>query len=294
MDKLIITVAGDSRTSYPHNPLCPPQEDIAGVSQQYIDAVNAGAAISHIHGIRTLEDTFQSDGRMVSKINHDGWRRLQAAILDKVDTVMQFGVASARIEEKVKLMELGPEMMAIAFNAHDEYFRPDPSLPPKRMFAIHPQEELLAYAEEAEKHKVKIEVECFHTGAFWNLEFVRRANWLTENTYTTLFIGWPGGSWTPPTEKALIHMVDHLPKNCIWNVSVMNPDKQWDILSLAVSLGGHVRVGYEDNPYIAPGKFATSNAQLVERMVSIARGLGREVASVAEARQILHLPSKSA
>ena len=80
MEKLIITVACDSRTSYPHNHLCPPQEDIPGVAQQYIDAVNAGAAIAHIHGRR--------------------------------------------------LMELGPDMMAVCFNAHDEYFQPEPSLPP--------------------------------------------------------------------------------------------------------------------------------------------------------------------
>ena len=54
MEKLIITVACDSRTSYPHNHLCPVQEDIPGVAQQYVDAVNAGAAIAHIHGSRTL------------------------------------------------------------------------------------------------------------------------------------------------------------------------------------------------------------------------------------------------
>ena len=46
MEKLIITVACDSRTSYPHNHLCPPQEDIAGVAQQYIDAVNSGAFVT--------------------------------------------------------------------------------------------------------------------------------------------------------------------------------------------------------------------------------------------------------
>jgi len=66
MEKLIITVACDSRTSYPHNHLCPPQEDIRGVAQQYIDAVNAGAAIAHIHGRRTLEETIQADGRQAS------------------------------------------------------------------------------------------------------------------------------------------------------------------------------------------------------------------------------------
>ena len=243
MDKLIITVAGDSRTSYPHNDLCPVQEDIKGVAQQYIDAVNAGAAIAHIHGRRTLEESIQADGKQVSRIHHDDWKRLQDSIMNKVDPIMQFGVASARIEEKIKLMKLGPDMMAVAFNAHDEYFQPVPSLPPKRMMALHPVEELLAYAKAAEEHNVKLEVECFQTGAFWHLEFVRRHGYLKDKTYTTLFIGWPGGTWTPPTERALQFMVDNLPQNCIWNVSVMNPEKQWSILALAVALGGHVRVG---------------------------------------------------
>jgi len=201
---------------------------------------------------------------------------------------MQFGVASARLDEKVKLMTLGPDMMAVAFNAHDEYFNPDPQFPPKRMMAIHPVEELLGYAKAAEQHKVTLEVECFHTGAFWNLEFIRKQGFLPQ-AYTTLFLGWPGGTWTPPTEKALIYMVDHLPKNCIWNVSVMNPQKQWDLLSLAVSLGGHVRVGYEDNPYAAPGELAKNNAVLVERMVKIAQNLGRDVATPKEARRIIGL-----
>ena len=293
MDKLIITVACDSRTSYPINHYCPPQEDIDGVAAQYIDGIKAGAAIAHIHGIRTLEDSVQADGKQVSRIDHDGWKRLQEAILAKTAPVMQFGVASARLEEKVKLMTLRPDMMAVAFNAHDEYFNPDPQFPPKRMMAIHPVEELLAYAKAAVAHKVRLEVECFHTGAFWNLEFIRRAGYLKEKAYTTLFLGWPGGTWTPPTEKALIYMVDHLPNNCIWNVSVMNPGKQWDLLSLAVSLGGHVRVGYEDNPYIAPGELAKNNAVLVERMVKIAQGLGREVATPHEARRILGLAASN-
>jgi 3-keto-5-aminohexanoate cleavage enzyme len=69
----------------------------------------------------------------------------------------------------------------------------------------------------------------------------------------------------------------------------MNPQKQWPILALAAALGGHVRVGYEDNPHVAPGEFAKNNAVLVERMVSIARGLGREIATPDEARRILGL-----
>src|SRR4029450_4268592 len=112
MEKLIITVACDSRTSYPHNPLCPPQEDVPGVAQQYIDAVNAGAAVAPIHGRRAVAETIQAGGRQVSRIHHDDWKRLQDAIMNRVDPIMQFGVASARIGEKIKLVELAPGMTA--------------------------------------------------------------------------------------------------------------------------------------------------------------------------------------
>lgn len=289
MEKLIITVACDSRTSYPQNHYCPPQEDIEAVATQYADSVKAGAAITHIHGIRVVEDKMQADGRQVSRIDHDGWRRLQEAILGKVDAVMQFGVASARLEEKVKLMELKPDMMAVAFNAHDEYFQPDPAYPPKRMMAIHPVEELVAYCKASLEHKVKLEVECFTTGGFWNLEFVRKQGFMVDHAYTTLFLGWPGGTWTPPTERALQYMVDNLPSNCTWNTSVMNPEKQWSVLAMAIALGGHVRVGYEDNPYMKKGELAKNNAVLVERIVKLAEQMGREIATPVEARKILHL-----
>ena len=85
MDKLIITVACDSRTSYPINHLCPPQEDIEGVARQYLDALSAGAAIAHIHGIRTLEESMQADGRQVSRMDQEGWKRLNDAIMSRSD-----------------------------------------------------------------------------------------------------------------------------------------------------------------------------------------------------------------
>src|SRR5450756_2094269 len=143
MEKLIITVACDSRTSYPINHLCPPQEDIEGVYKRQIDGISAGAAIAHIHGIRTLEETMQADGRQVSRMNQEGWKRLNDAILSKSEPVMQFGVASARIEEKVKLMGLSPDMMAVAFNAHDEYFNPDPQFPPCLLYTSDAADDLL-------------------------------------------------------------------------------------------------------------------------------------------------------
>ena len=97
MEKLIITVACDSRTSYPINHYCPPQEDIDGVAQQYLDGIKAGAAIAHIHGIRTLEETMQADGKPGVAHESGGLEATQRSDpVAEADPVMQFGVASAR------------------------------------------------------------------------------------------------------------------------------------------------------------------------------------------------------
>lgn len=289
MDKLIITVTVDSSMSYPGNPLCPPPEDIDAVAAEYIRAIDAGASIAHIHGVHTLEREIQPDGRRLSQVNFEGWKAMQEKILSQRDVVMQFGIASARYEEKVRLMDLKPDMMAIAFNAHDEYFRPDMKYPPNEMYASHPRDELEAYCRAALEKGVKVEVESFHTGAFWNMEFIARQGLLPDPIWTTLFLGWPGGCWTPPTSKALLFLLDHLPaeRKINWNVSVMDPATQWANLTRAVTAGGHVRVGWEDNPYLEDGTLAETNALLVEKMVRIAREFGREVATPAETREII-------
>jgi 3-keto-5-aminohexanoate cleavage enzyme len=84
-------------------------------------------------------------------------------------------------------------------------------------------------------------------------------------------------------------MVDMLPPDVNFNVSVMSPDRHWQLLALAIGLGGHVRVGFEDNPYLEPGVLATTNAQLVEKIVKIANLLGRPIATPEEARKIIGL-----
>jgi 3-keto-5-aminohexanoate cleavage enzyme len=63
--------------------------------------------------------------------------------------------------------------------------------------------------------------------------------------------------------------------------------------TMAIILGGHVRVGFEDNIYISKGVRAKSNAELVEKIVRLAKELGREIATPYDARRILNLPSKT-
>jgi 3-keto-5-aminohexanoate cleavage enzyme len=289
MDKVIITVTVDCSMSYPGFQGMPAIEDVAAVSNEYVRAIDAGAALVHHHGVHYLEDSIQADGRQLSKIDFEGWAELTHLIRSQRDAVMQFGIASARLDEKVALMALKPEMMSYAFNVHDEYFRPDPALPANEEYAIHSREELQDFCRAALEHGVKPEIESFYSGAFWNIEFIRKQGLLAEPLFTTLFLGWPGGAWTPPTPDSLVHLVSHLPKNTNWNCSVMDPSQQWRMLAVALGMGGHVRVGWEDNPYLPDGTPSRSNAELVDEVVKLARIMGREPATAEEARAIIGL-----
>ena len=271
--------------SYPGNANMPAIEDLDTIAGEYIRAVAAGASIVHHHGIHYLEHEMQADGRRLSRIDFDGWKVLTEKIRDACDPIVQFGIASARLEEKFRLMELRPEMMSYAFNVHDEYFRPDPAFPANEMYALHPRDELEEFCRGALEHGVKTEVECFYTGAFWNLEYIRGQGLLEDPVWATLFLGWQGGAWTPPTHDALLYLVNHLPPRVNWNVSVMDP-MQWRLHALAIAMGGHVRVGWEDNPYLPDGTLAGSNAELVEVAVKMAETVGRDVATPDEARAI--------
>jgi 3-keto-5-aminohexanoate cleavage enzyme len=293
LEKLVITVTVDSTMSYPGNPAMPPIEDVEAVAAEYVRAIDAGASIVHHHGVHHLEKSFQSDGRKLSQIDFDGWARLTASIRSQRGSIIQFGIASARLEDKLRLLELQPEMMSYAFNVHDEFFQPDERFPPNEQYSLHPRDELLAFCRAAAAANVKPEVESFYTGAFWNLEYVRRFSALEDPVWTTLFLGWPGGAWTPPTLDALLYLLRHLPARVNWNTSVMDPVQQWPLLAAAIGLGGHVRVGWEDNPYLPDGKLARSNAELVEVAVQMARSMGREVASPDEARLIVGTPRRS-
>ena len=267
----------------------PPIEDVDAVADEYVRAIDAGAAIVHHHGVHSLETEIQADGRRLSRTDFDGWRSLTENIRSRRDAVVQFGIASARLDEKIRLLELRPDMMSYAFNAHDEFFQPDPEYPAIEQYSIHPRAEIELFCRAAKEHRVKPEVEAFYAGAFFNLEYIRARGLLDDPVWTTLFLGWQGGTWTPPTPESLLYLVHHLPPRVNWNVSVMNPQMQWRLLALALGMGGHVRVGWEDNPYLPDGT-PGSNAQLVETVVTLARLLGREPATPDEARDIVGLP----
>jgi 3-keto-5-aminohexanoate cleavage enzyme len=290
VNKLIVTVTCDSTMSYPSNPNNPTPRGLEAVAAEYVRGVNAGASICHLHGPYTVDEKIREDGTKLSDLDIPGWRRLRDGILAKCDAIIQYGIANGRFQQRKALIEdQRPDMLSTCFNAHDECFDYEPGREPVELYAIHDREELREYCELTEKLAVKIEVEAFHYGGVWNAVRMREKGLLKNPIWVTFFLGWKGGCWTPPTVQAMTYMADHCPEGFVWNTSVMDPAEQWKVLATAISLGGHVRVGMEDSPFIAPGEYARSNADLVDKIVRIARDLGREVASPEEARAVLKI-----
>jgi 3-keto-5-aminohexanoate cleavage enzyme len=286
MQKLIITVTCDSTMAYPSNPHNPTPKGWRAVADEYIRSVNAGASICHLHGPYTIDEKIQADGTRLSDLDIPGWQRFTDMITEKCKPIIQYGIANGRFPQRKELMKQRPEMISVCFNPHDECFDYEPGREPVELYGLHNRPELEEYCRVTAQNNVKIEVESFHYGGIWNAQRMVQKGLLKTPVWTTFFLGWRGGSYTPPTAEAMIFNHHHLPEGFNYSTSVMDPQEQWKVLTTAIILGGHVRVGMEDNPFLTPGEYATSNAQLVEKIVRIARELGREIASPAEARQI--------
>ena len=99
------------------------------------------------------------------------------------------------------------------------------------------------------------------------------------------------GNGFAPTPETLVYAKSLLPPDAVWAAMGIGA-MEFPIVAQALLLGGHVRVGLEDNLYLSKGVLAPSNAALVERAAQIVELLGKSVASTAEARQILSLPPR--
>jgi 3-keto-5-aminohexanoate cleavage enzyme len=136
---------------------------------------------------------------------------------------------------------------------------------------------------EMRERGIKPELECFNDGHL--NEAARIADDLADPPSVTLVFG--PGTLTPPAPRNVLNAASNLPDGAEFTVLGFGRH-QLPLTTLAVLLGGHVRVGLEDNVYYRRGELAT-NERLVERAVRIAEELGRPVATPAEARELLGL-----
>jgi 3-keto-5-aminohexanoate cleavage enzyme len=137
-----------------------------------------------------------------------------------------------------------------------------------------------------QEHGVKPELEIFDSGMLTTAQRWLKKGLLSGPQHFDFVLGIPGGMAGTP--EALMYLHSQLPAGSSWTVAGIG-SAQLPLGTLAILLGGHVRVGFEDNVYYRKGELATSNAQLVARMARISRELDRAVATPDETRTLLGL-----
>lgn len=279
-DKVVVTCAltgalanRDQCPSIPYTP-----EEIAEEARR---AGEAGAAVVHIHAR-------ERDGRPTVRV--EIYREILEAVRARTDIVVNFstGAVGIPIEERVAhIRELKPEIGALNMGSMNYaiYSSRKKTFYWDLVFA-NPFKDISYLLTAMNEAGVRPELECFDTGHIGNTAPLIDMGLLRPPLQFSLIMGVLGG--IPATTRNLVHQVGSLPPGSIWEVIGVGLE-QWSLTAAAVTLGGNIRVGFEDNFYLEEGKMARSNGELVEKAVRLCRDLGRDVATPAEARTQLQL-----
>jgi 3-keto-5-aminohexanoate cleavage enzyme len=224
---------------------------------------------------------FQNGASILHTHAEGGWAETIKAVRARCDIIIQCGMSSLPIGARMEVYENKADMISIILNHHDEAFARTECL------VLHPREELEEYARLCRKHGTAPEWEVWHAGSIWNLNHLIGRKLIRPPYVTTLFFGWPGGTWSPPRVEEYLYRRKLMPAGCVCNVSIMG-EGQRAIITAAILMGDHVRVGTEDNPFDHGGKVVPTH-ELVRETAEIARALGRPLATVTQARKMIGL-----
>ena len=272
MSKLVVTagLTGSriTREQTPHIPVTPDEIVESGVA-----AWRAGAAVLHVH----VRDPETGLGTQDLGVFTQVVGRLRAET-DAVLCLTTSGIPGRNLpdEQRIAPLSLKPELASFDAGSINT---------PAGVF-LNPPEFLDALAARALELGVKLELECFDAGHVVTCLRYLKEGKLRAPLHFQFVLGAPYGA--PATAASLVHLTGMIPGDATWSVIGIGR-AQTPMAALAIVMGGHARVGLEDNIYYARGVLAESNAQLVERVVRLAGELGREVATPAEAREILEL-----
>ena len=147
-----------------------------------------------------------------------------------------------------------------------------------------------AFGKRMLENNIKPEYECFEMGHLDTiLKMAKKGQVPGDPMQFNFVLGVPG--CTPATVKNLCWLVDAIPAGSTWTATGVGRSA-FQLAAPTIVMGGNVRVGFEDNIYLSRGVLARSNGELVEKVVRLSRELGREIASPAEAREILSLKAR--
>lgn len=271
MEKLIITVAGvGAETTRQVQPALPMTATEIGADAAR--CAEAGAAIYHLH-VRDAAGNPTQALEMFAKAVEE--IRSRSDIIIQTSTGGAMGMTA---DERLQPLELKPEMASLttgSANFGDDVFLNDAAL-------------MARFYRSMQDRGVRPEFEVFEAGQIDNaLRLVRDHGTAGPLMHWDFVLGVPGSLSGEP--RNLVFLVDRLPPGSTWTATGIG---RWHmpVTMTALALGGHVRLGFEDNVYYHRGVLARGNAELVGRVARLAGEWGRDCAQPDDARRILRLP----
>jgi 3-keto-5-aminohexanoate cleavage enzyme len=269
MEKLIITAAVTgslpTRKKTPHVPILPAEIVEAGVRCE-----QAGASVIHVHARNPQDESPSTDVQI--------FREICAGLRERTNLIIQIstgGRAGMAYEQRSDRLALRPEMASLttgSVNFPDAVYANSPEL-------------IDRLARDMQAYGIKPEMEIFDVSMIANAIALAEKGLAAPPLHFDFVMGLRGA--IPATVENLVHLKNSIPAGSSWTVAGVGP-AQLVMNTHAILMGGHVRIGLEDNIYFRKGELAP-NERFVERMVRLAAEFGRAPATPDEARRIMHL-----
>ena len=278
LDRVIVTAALTGaladRKQCPEIPYTPKE-----IADEAVRAYEAGATLVHIHAR-------ENDGK-------PSWRpeifaEIAKEIRSRCPILLNFstGGVGNSIQERARSLPLvKPDMAALNMGSmnYSIYSSRQKKFLMRTVF-LNPFEEIEWLLKLMNENHITPEMECFDAGHICNTAPFIDMGLLKPPFHFSLILGVVGGISASP--HSLRAMVGLLPKGADWQLIGISQE-QWSMMPLSLELGGHVRVGLEDNFYLPNGKMAHSNAELVEAAVKIIKKRHQKVATLEETRKMV-------
>ena len=270
-NKVIITVAPTgawpTKENNPNIPLTPRE-----IAAEVVDCWKAGAAVAHLH---------MRDDAGKGSMNKNKFREAVTMIRDQCDIVLNLttsGDLNATDDDRMAhLIELKPDLASYDCGSMNWMNN--------SVFLNHPAF-LERLGKVMQENRVKPEIEVFDSGMLYNALYYVKKGVLTAPLHFQFVLGAAGG--TAATVENLVYLKSLLPAGATWSALGIGRG-HLPIMLTALAMGGHIRVGMEDNVVYSKNRIAASNGEFVERTVRIMREVDKLPATPAEARKILSI-----
>ena len=269
--KLIITLAPTgmipTKNQTPYVPITPNE-----IANDTFEAYKLGASIVHVHARdQNGQPTYEKE--IFEKI----FKEIKRKCPDIIICASTSGRVHPHVEHRSEVLDLYPEMASLTMGSLN--FPKHPS--------VNPMASIMHLAKMMNEREIMPELEIFEAGFINTAKYLVRKEYLKEPLHFCLLLGSLGSISANLSD--LTYLVSSLPTGCTWSATGIGRF-QTQINVAAILMGGHVRVGIEDSIYYNyPDTELATNANLVKRIVRIAKDLNREIATPDEARKILGL-----